>query len=114
MTASVVTPEGGVGFVMPSPGADNGLKWLADGSTTSAVIPSTASSYLIDWAYSVVGSGTFECRVNDSAVDWSSGSFDQKTVAYPLQPGDVVTVWCTSGSDGSNMFLNYVRIRVRG
>ena len=109
--SGVTTDEGGVGFVMPNPGDDNGLRWAPDGS---AVIPPTAGSYIIDWAYSVDGSGDFECRVNETAIDTSSGAYDQRTVAYALKPGDVVTVWCTEGSDGGNMFLNYVRIRVRG
>ena len=121
--SGVVTSNAGVGFVMPGPGSGNGSKWTATGSgiEVEALIPATAATYDIVWAFSVSGTGTFELRVwsaeteDTTAIDSVSGvAYAQRTVAYPLKPGDVVTVWCTSGSNGHNMALRYVRIRVKG
>jgi hypothetical protein len=114
--------EGGaVAFTMPSPGDRNGLRWIEEGSPEfeEMEVPDTAESYDIMWAFAVVEAdqvtpvpGTFELRLNGSPIDTiASSGIGQYTTQHALVPGDVLTVWRTSGDGG---YLNFVRIRVMG
>jgi hypothetical protein len=117
-------PDDGVrgrGFESDPPAGDS---WPG---TQYHVVPDTADEYAITWTFAVdvwdscLYTVSFELRLNGTAIDsvtlpniYGSPLVSQRTVSHALAPGDVLTVWCTSGSSGDNVFLRYVRIRVRG